>query len=270
MHSLGVGCTIESGVVVEITDATETGIALDSITGERFSIRVNGRQVSLPPVEEVVRSLQGKDHSLIDVAITTDLPFGCGFGVSGACCLATALTLNEFLGLGLDRQQVGMIAHSAEVKNLTGLGDVCGQYHGGCTLRTEPFFPLKATRLKVMSESIYVRTFGPLATRDVLSNESRCNLIDNAGERALERLTVLVADVTKSVNLRELIFVARQFAEDSFLINHSGVREALSEVDRAGGAASMIMLGNGVFADIPFSGAMEMKIGSVAGHVIVE
>ena len=77
------------------------------------------------------RLTQAAGAAGVKVDLTSPLPLGCGFGLSGAASLATAYALNELLHLGKDMETLAMIAHVAEVENRTGLGDVCSQYHGG-------------------------------------------------------------------------------------------------------------------------------------------
>jgi pantoate kinase len=202
----------------------------------------------------------------VRVAIDTRLPLGCGFGVSGASCLATAFALNELFGLGKSRPELGMVAHCAEVEHLTGLGDVCGQYHGGCILRLARHQPLVAHRVALEPKEVFIRSFGPLATDTVLKDEPTRRAINAAGDRALSKL-IDFSD-GRPMKLHELIAVSREFAEESSLIRSAQVRRALQEVDRSGGFGSMIMLGNGVFANIPFEGATPMKIGESGVEVL--
>ena len=77
--------------------------------------------------------------------------------------------------------------------------------------------------------------------------------INAAAEAALEELAILKS--RESVDLGDPIRVSRRFAEDSGLLTHDGVRDAIDEVGCAGGEASMIMLGNAVFSTVPFTGS---------------
>ena len=58
----------------------------------------------------------------------------------------------------------------------------------------------------------------------------------------------------------EYVAVARRFSAASGLLRHPGVRRIIEEVEAAGGAASMIMLGNAVFATVAFEGASETRL----------
>jgi len=257
MHSLGVCFTVTEGINVSIFP--------DSASGD-FEIVLNGEIVQFRPVLSVLEALLGKEHSGVRVIIETALPLGCGFGVSGASCLATALAVNKLFGLKKNRHDLGMVAHCAEVAHLTGLGDVCGQYHGGCILRLTKHQPLAAQRLSIAPSQVYVRIFGPLATDEVLKDESTRRAINQAGNLALTELSRF-SDASE-ITLYELISLSREFAEQSTLIRHAQVREMLVNIDRRGGVGSMIMLGNGVFANIPFQGAVSMQIGERGAEVL--
>ncbi len=253
MHSLGLCFTVTERVNVTVF-ASE-----DRPASEETGVVLNGEVVQFAPVISVARALLGHESTKVKVAVETRLPLGCGFGVSGASCLGTAFAVNELFGLQKTRLELGMVAHCAEVEHLTGLGDVCGQYHGGCILRLTRHQPLVAHRVTVEPREVFVRSFGPLATDVILKDEDTRRAINEAGDRVL--LKLVDYSNGKPMTLNELMSISREFAEHSTLIRNVQVRQALVEIDRAGGVGSMIMLGNGVFADIPFEGARPMQIG---------
>jgi len=268
MHSLGVCFTVAECVTVVVSSQSVYGASTPQQASQTIEVLLNGEAVSFPPVVSVVRALLGSGGVAVKVAIETALPLGCGFGVSGASCLATAFALNELFGLQKNRVELGMVAHCAEVEHLTGLGDVCGQFHGGCIVRLTRHQPLVAQRVPLEPREVFVRTFAPLATDVILKDEPTRRAINAAGDRALSKL-VDFSD-GRLMALHELISISREFAEESTLIRSTEVRQALKEIDRQGGVGSMIMLGNGVFANIPFEGAKLMKIGECGVKVLNE
>jgi pantoate kinase len=259
MHSLGVCFTVTESVDVTVSSRSSS---------ENTEVVLNGEVVQFAPVISVVRDLLGPESAQVKVAIETKLPLGCGFGVSGASSLATAFALNELFGLQRTRLELGMVAHCAEVEHLTGLGDVCGQYHGGCILRLTRHQPLVAHRVTVEPRQIFVRSFGPLATDVILKDEVTRVAINKAGDLALSKL--LDFSDGRLMTLNELISISREFAEQSTLIRNAQVRQTLLDIDREGGVGSMIMLGNGVFSDIPFEGSRSMQIGGQGVAVLSE
>jgi len=254
MHSLGMGFTVAEGI-----DASASRVP-DGQTGGVF---FNSEAIDFPTVAAVVERLA---RAPVRVEIHTDLPLSCGFGLSGASALATAYALDRLFGLGLPRQDLAMAAHVAEVQNLTGLGDVCAQYHGGCLVKLQPGYPLAAERLKVSSVPIHYRHFSPISTREILSSPERRDRINGAGGRALERLAELAS--ASAVDFDEVIAVSRRFTDESGLLEDEGVRATIGEVEAAGGKASMIMLGNAVFSTRPFGGSMETSLSLEPARIV--
>jgi pantoate kinase len=152
-----------------------------------------------------------------------------------------------------------MLAHVAEVDNLTGLGDVCGQFHGGCLLKLEAGQPLAARRVALPEgQEVYVKVLGSLSTAAVLGNSEARALIKEAGERAMVGLTHFAT--IASVSFRDLIRISRQFAEESGLLALTSVKSLVEQIEANGGHASMIMLGNAVFSDTYFPGSQALQV----------
>ena len=162
MHSLGMGFTVKEGVEVTVSEHRETKVLF------------NEQSIDFPTVQTVVGRLTHNTGTAgMKVDITSPLPLGCGFGLSGAASLATAYALNELLHLHKDTETLAMVAHVAEVENRTGLGDVCSQYHGGWLVKLKEGAPLVADRLPITERPIYYRYFGPIQTSEVLGNREQ-------------------------------------------------------------------------------------------------
>ena len=240
MHSLGLGFTVREGATVTLAPATTA------------SLIFNGKAIDFPTVNNVLAVLA--PGVTLSVDIKTPLPLSSGFGLSGASSIAAAFAVNELLELGQDRVALATAAHVAEVRNLTGLGDVCAQNHGGCLVKLIAGDPLAAEAMPVAAHTaIHYRYFSTISTRGILSAPARRARINAAAEAALEELAVLKS--RESGDLGDPIRVSRRFAEDSGLLTHDGVRDAIDEVGCAGGEASMIMLGNAVCSTVPFTGS---------------
>ncbi|HCL27471.1 MAG TPA: sugar kinase [Candidatus Handelsmanbacteria bacterium] len=253
MHSLGLGFTVRDGTTVTLTQA------------QTASLSFNGEAIDFPTVNNVLATLA--PGASLAVQIETPLPLSSGFGLSGASTLAAAFAVNELLDLGHDGVGLATAAHVAEVRNLTGLGDVCGQYHGGCLVKLVVGDPLAAEAMPVaMDVPIHYRYFSAIRTRDILSDPRRRTQINAAADAALAELAILKR--RDSLELEEPIRVSRRFAEESGLLTHDEVRAAIDEVSRAGGEASMIMLGNAVFSTVPFSGSKATSLSAQAVQVL--
>ena len=244
MHSLGMGFTITEGVVVTVCHHSS-----------QTAVRFNGSQIHFPTVVSVIQKLTSQP---MGVEIDSPLPLGCGFGLSGAASLATAYALNALLGLGKSEEELAMIAHVAEVKNRTGLGDVCAQYHGGCLVKLKVGYPLAAERLPIPEQSIYYRYFSSIQTKTILENAERRARINRAADETLQA----IENLTKSdaVDFNACIRLSKQFSVSSGLLEDAHVQKVIREIEEAGGVASMIMLGNAVFSTRSFEGATKTTL----------
>jgi pantoate kinase len=249
MHSLGMGFTVKEGVEVTVSEHHETEVLF------------NGERINFPTVGAVVNRLtQNSGITGIKVDITSPLPLGCGFGLSGAAALATAYALNELLTLHKDREKLAMTAHIAEVENRTGLGDVCSQYHGGCLVKLKEGSPLTADRLPITEQPIYYRYFGPIQTSEVLGNREQTTRINRAADVALRTLQTLTSAKPNADLFNACFAVSKQFSVESGLLSDARVIDTIAGIEAEGGVASMIMLGNGVFSTHSFDDAVETRL----------
>ena len=243
MHSLGMGFTVSHGVTAAVSEAPVVEIAF------------NGEVFDFATVRNVVEALSGRP---VKVVLESALPLSGGFGLSGASALATAYALNARFELGLDERALGMAAHVAEVKNLTGLGDVCGQFHGGCLAKLVPGDPLAAVALPVSEQAVFYRYFSPIRTHEIIGDPEHAARINAAADAALADLGGLADQGVSAFG--EYVTVAKRFSVASGLLRHPDVRRIIAEVEATGGAASMIMLGNAVFSTVAFDGATETRL----------
>lgn len=243
MHSLGMGFTVSEGVTAVVTRADETRVTF------------NGESFEFPTVRSVVGALT---TSPVDVTLASELPLSGGFGLSGASALATAFAVNELLELEHTEAELGLVAHVAEVKNLTGLGDVGGQFHGGCLVKLVTGDPLGAIPLPVPEQPVYYRYFSPIHTKEIIGHPERRERINAAADEALATLARLKS--ARESDFNAYIAVARAFAESSGLLTDRTVRDTIAGIERDGGHASMIMLGNAVFSSSPFPDASTTNI----------
>jgi pantoate kinase len=243
MHSLGMGFTVADGVTVTVAENGST------------SVQFNDARIDFATVRSVVAKLTDVP---LRVEIHSELPLSGGFGLSGASSLATAFAINELLDLGRTERELGMTAHVAEVENLTGLGDIAGQFNGGCLVKLVPGDPLAAIPLPVPEQVVHYRYFSPINTRDVIGHPEQRERINMAAAAALEALGRLKR--RNESEFASYIAVAKEFAIQSGLLVDDDVKGAIRECEEAGGSASMIMLGNAVFSDVSFTGSKTTRL----------
>jgi pantoate kinase len=218
--SLGATTTIESGV-------------------QDTEILLNGA-VSKAPVSRFVVEKLAKEP--VRVKTKLDMPFGAGFGASGAGALGSAYALNSYFDLGLTANEAAAVAHEAEVTNRAGLGDVIAQNVGGLVIRLQPGAPGtgRIDRIPVPSLPVSYVVRGPISTNQVLSDEKVMKAVNLSGEAALKELL-------KRPTFTHFLQLSRHFTVRSGLASDWAL-QAIEAVEAAGGMASMIMLGDAVFA----------------------
>ena len=236
--SIGCGLCLSLGATTIIESAPEipnTEIVLNGVVSEA--------PVSRFVVEKLARGPVRAKTEL-------EMPFGAGFGASGAGALGCAYALNAHFDLGLTADQAACFAHEAEVSNGTGLGDVIAQNTGGLVVRLELGGPGigRIDRIPVPLLPVDYVVRGPISTRDVLSDPNAMSSVNKAGVVALKELL-------KRPTLQNFMQLSRRFTEQSDIAS-DWARDAIEAVEAAGGMASMIMLGDAVFA---FGGAEALK-----------
>lgn len=227
--SLGISFATADGVTATVHRARETSVYLD------------GRPAQVDPVMGVLDRL----GVTATVHLETAVPIGCGFGVSGAATLTTALAVNERLELGHDRDELVEASHRAEVAAGTGLGDVFIQDRGGLVWDTGD--GLERTS---RTDRIEYTSFGGITTPAVLGDEGTMSRIWEAGREAL-------AAIDPDGALTDLFDASWQFAKETSLATKR-VGDAVETVHDQGGRATMTMIGETVVAT-GTDGALEQE-----------
>lgn len=248
MGSYGIGFTLNEGVVVSASKA------------KRNEVVFNNESINFPTVRNVVEKLSKEN---VRVYIKTKLPLGCGFGLSGASALATAYAVNELLGLGKSNKELAIVAHTAEVENKTGLGDVVNQYYGGFCLKLKPSSHFEVKKLHINNADVYCRYFSKISTKSIITNPKLKKRINEAASNAMKKVKEM-----KKIKFNGVIEVSKEFAINSGLLKDKKTIKTIKNIKKNKGYASMIMLGNAVFSDKPFKGAIKMRISDKGAHLI--
>ena len=216
--SYGVGFTINKGVYAKLSDSG--------------GVFLNGEKISFPTVEFVLRKLNARG-----VELRSEVPISCGFGVSGASALATALEIAVRRNIPFFK--AADVAHEAEVTNRTGLGDVVTQCFGGVVVRLKAGSPSRAVVNRYLfKEKLDFLVMGELPTEDVLKREMKN--INRIGKKYFK-------EFLRKPSVSNLFSTSKKFAIESGLADDD-IINVIEAVESYGGKASMIMLGKGVFA----------------------
>ena len=219
--SFGVSFAIDDGVDVTVRPSAETTVLLD------------GEPTVFEPVEGVLRRL---DVSA-EVSLTASVPVGYGFGASGAATLATALAANNVFDLGRTREELLEAAHRAEVEAGTGLGDVFVQARGGLVWNDGDGDGVQRSE---WTGRVEYTAFDGIATSEILGDDRALERVREYGRDSLSRFS-------PTESLHELLDLSWEFAQRTELATDQ-VADEVRRVERAGGAASMAMVGETVIA----------------------
>lgn len=240
--SRGGGFAIKKGVLTEVT--------VKETDKNSIKIFINGR---LAPEAETTKTvvqmlLEKKDKAsayTVEVRHTVEVPIGAGFGSSAGGALTTALALSKALDLKMTYNQLGKIAHVAEVKCKTGLGTVGPlMVGGGCGLTVEPGAPGTAVidHIPISGDyAVIAGVFGPMPTKEVLSSPEKRSAINKWGKKTLK-------NILAEPSLENFLACCRKFAEKIGLMT-AQVQKLMKIAEDAGAVgAAQNMVGEAVHA----------------------
>jgi len=235
----GGGFSPDKGVSTEVTVA--------EAEEKQVQVFINGE--SCPEAEttkSVVEMLTAKvsEKYAVTVIHNVDVPIGAGFGSSAAGALGTALALSKALGINLTYNQLGRIAHVAEVKSRTGLGTVGPLLFGGCGLTIEPGAPgiARLDRIPVSPDyRLVVGTFRPCPTKEMLSSPEKREIINKWGRKTLKKILA-------EPSLENFMGACKEFALGTGFAT-SRVQKLMEQSEKVGAiGAAQNMLGEAVHA----------------------
>jgi pantoate kinase len=240
MGARGGGFGLQKGVLTKIT-AKEA---------ENSSIKVFIN--SIPTVEakttrKMVEMLLSGINAKYDVTVEhqIEVPVGAGFGTSAGGALTAGLALKEALDLPLTYNQIGKIAHVAEIQCQTGLGTVSSlTFTGGCVLVVEPGAPgiCQLDRIPITPDYMVVAgVFRSNTPKTVLNDPEKKQIINRYGKKTLE---AILAEPT----LRNFLDRCWAFSENAGFATPN-VRQLVQLAKKAGAVgAAQNMLGEAVHA----------------------
>jgi len=236
----GGGFGIKKGVKTEVT--------LSEAAQNFVKVFINGldapeAETTRTVVQMLLERVDGCYH--VEVKHWVDVPVGAGFGTSAGGALTAALALSKALGLKLTLNQLGGIAHKAEIKCKTGLGTVAPlTFGGGCVVTVEPGAPGKAIidRIPISEDYVVVAgVFGSTPTRMVLSSSERRLAVNRWGRQTLEKILA-------EPSLENFLACCRWFAEKTGFATER-VHKLFRIADEAGAiGAAQNMVGEAVHA----------------------
>ncbi len=235
----GGGFGIQKGTTTKVT----------VLSAETNCIRVFINRREAPEAETtklVAQMLLEQVDKAYDVTVMhkVDVPIGAGFGSSAAGALTTALALSRALDLSLTYNQLGRLAHVAEVKCKTGLGTVGPLMLGGCVLTLEPGAPGIALldRIPISADHFVVAgVFDPIPTKEVLSSPEKRRQVNKYGRKTL-------ACILSEPSLENFLACCLSFAEEAGFMTPR-LRGVVKLAEKAGAiGAAQNMVGEAIHA----------------------
>ncbi len=246
--SLGAGFSMQEGVTTTVRARLKT-----KYDDSNFQLNINGyksdnTQVSEFMINEFLNMVNYE--YFIEVFHDIPIPVGYGLGCSGAVALSLGIALNQALGTKLSKTQVGQIAHNAEIKCRTGLGDVLASYHGGFEIRTKSGAPGIGAiqKIKTNSSDVIIICFSPISTKEFLNE--RLSSINGLGGK-------MVKELLKSKDCNEFQDMSIKFAKYVEVITPR-MNEVINELHENGIKCGVALFGETVFSLI--SSDMENKV----------
>jgi len=235
----GGGFGFQKGVTTEVKVSTAENNNIHVFINEKMAPEAQ-------TTKTVAQMLLEKTHDTYEVVIKhqVEIPVGAGFGSSAAGALSTALALSNALNLNLTYNQLGKIAHVAEVKCKTGLGTVGPLMLGGCILTLEPGAPGIAIidRIPISKDYVIVAgVFGSISTKEVLSSLEKRSAVNKWGRKTLEKILA-------EPSLENFLACCSDFAEKTGFATDR-VRKLIRLANKAGAiGAAQNMVGEAVHA----------------------
>ncbi len=236
----GGGFGLQKGVLTKVTVKEAENSSIKVFIN---SISAVEAKTTRKAVEMLLSGINTKYDVTVEHQI--EVPIGAGFGTSAGGALTVGLALKEALDLPLTYNQIGKIAHVAEIQCQTGLGTVSSLTStGGCPLVVEPGAPGICRLDSIPMSPDYMVVAGVFRSnmpKTVLAEPEKKQIINRCGKKTLE---AILAEPT----LRNFLDRCWEFAENAGFATPN-VRQLVQAAKKAGAVgAAQNMLGEAVHA----------------------
>jgi len=235
----GGGFGIQKGVKTEVCVSEQDFNSIDIVINEE---RARNAETTGTVAKTLLNMVD--EQYKVEIRHTVEIPIGAGFGSSAAGALGAALALSRALDLNLTYNQIGRIAHVAEVKCKTGLGTVGPLMLSGCVLTVEPGAPGIALidRIPLSADYVIVAgVFGSIPTKQALSSPSKREAVNKWGRKTLEK-------ILSEPSLENFLDCCFDFAEKTGFMTER-LRTLAKSAKKAGGiGAAQNMVGEAIHA----------------------
>ena len=237
----GGGFGLQKGVLTKVT--------IKEAEKNSINVFINSKPaLDAKTTRKVIESLLREKNAKYDVTVEhqIEVPIGTGFGTSAGGALTSGLALKEALDLPLTYNQIGKIAHVAEIECQTGLGTVSSlTFTGGCVLVVEPGAPgiCQIDRIPISPDYMVVAGFfeSNISKKTVLTDPEKKQVINRYGKKTLEAILA-------EPSLENFLDCCWNFSEKVGLATEN-VRQLVKLAKKAGAVgAAQNMIGEAVHA----------------------
>jgi pantoate kinase len=173
-----------------------TTVNLEKAQNNKIKVFFNSKlSLEAKTTLRVAENLLKKTTATYEVTIEhiIEVPIGTGFGTSAGGALTTGLALKHALELPLTHNQIGKIAHIAEIECQTGLGTVSAlTLGGGCILVVDPGAPgiCQIDRIPITPDYVVVAGFfkSNIPKHVIFSSPRKKEEINRYGSKTLEAI----------------------------------------------------------------------------------
>lgn len=214
----------------------------------RIRSYINGEITEAKTSKTVARELLKRLTDKFDVEIIhqVEVPIGSGFGTSAAGAFSCGLALTRALEIPITYNEVGVIAHNADVICGTGLGTVEGLAVGGLVLVIEPGAPgIGVTDQIPVSPDVRIvaGSFQPIKKETVLLSEEKRTLINRFGRETMKK-------ILQEPDIENFMRCSRDFAVEIGLMSKR-VKDLIEDAEKEEVlGATQNMLGEAVHAAV--------------------
>ena len=239
--AIGGGFGLEKGVTTKVTAQNAEKNSINVFINSKFATNAK-------TTRNIIEALLNKTSTKYNVTVEhqIEVPIGTGFGTSAGGALTAGLALKEALALALTYNQIGKIAHIAEIQCQTGLGTVSSlTSNGGCVLVVEPGAPgiCQIDRIPISPDYMVVAGFfkSNITKRPILSPPERRQEINRCGKETLEAILA-------EPSLENFLECCWEFSQKVGFVTEN-VRKLVKSARKAGAVgAAQNMIGEAVHA----------------------
>ena len=238
--AIGGGFGLEKGVKTTVTAKEAEKTSIEVFINSKYVVEAK-------TTKNVVEKLLSKTSAKYAVKVEHEIevPIGMGFGTSAGGALTAGLALTEAISLPLTYNQIGKIAHVAEIECQTGLGTVSSlTFSGGCVLVVEPGAPGICQLDRIPLTSDYLIVAGYLQSKipkTILSSPEKKRQINSYGKKTL-------VAILAEPSLENFMECCWKFAQKAGFATDS-IRQLVATAKKAGAVgATQNMIGEAVHA----------------------